>query len=473
MAVERTKTTLLTTLPCIQASGTKYALVAVFVACSAFGGWATIGSLQKTGLGALIEAVLAGNQAAFPGGPEPFKRRWTGLAPVDGFLGGIVGFFSAIIDGSNAPDRSGKVEWDAYLFYVWFAGQFVAVWAMLLLESLRVGNRGRLVSYVGLVGMLFQVGTWTVVGPLYLALHLLTSPVASLNRGDGPRACRALFVLLWDMALLPAVVTLTNTLPAVIMSAPASGDAFLGGGLTASASAHYKAIAFWQFFPLWSVCLQAFLNPLCAFLFGSLLPVDPAGKPAPLGRGYLTGVSGVYQFALTVCVGVHAPLVAVSLAPAAARAWLVAHATSLSVPAAYAGLFETATFRGIFVPASPLAPPTIAVGAVNGGTIAYTGVAQAAAHFLRYDMLVGAVPFLLWAAYLHQTTAKTPLSPFALVRKVAFWAVVGGAYAPAVALLWGRDQVVLEEDEPLRVAAAVRAVAGGGGGTTTTTKKAQ
>ncbi|KAK8041934.1 hypothetical protein PG993_006457, partial [Apiospora rasikravindrae] len=439
-----------------QASGTKYALVAVFVACSALGGWTTIGSLHKTGLSALINAVLAGDRAALPGGPEPFKRHWCGLAPVDWTLSGIVGFFSAVIDGSNAPNGGDKVEWDAYLFYVWFAAQFIAVWAMLLLESLRVGNRGRLVSYVGLVGVLFQLGTWTVVGPLYLALHLLTSPVASLNRGDGPRARRALFVLLWDMALLPAVVTLTDTLPAVIMSAPASGGVFLGGGLTASASAHYKAIAFWQFFPLWSVCLQAFLNPLCAFLFGSLLPVDSAGKPAPLGRGYLTGVSGVYQFALTVCVGAHAPLVAVSLAPAAARAWLAAHSTSLYIPAAYASLFETASFRGIFVPASPLAPPPSPPAPPPS---------TAAAHFLRYDMLVGAVPFLLWAAYLHQTTVKTPLSPAALVRKVVFWFVVGGAYAPAVALLWGRDQVVLEEDEPLRVAAAVRAVAG--------TKKAQ
>ncbi|KAK6843674.1 hypothetical protein PG987_004534 [Apiospora arundinis] len=228
------------------------------------------------------------------------------------------------------------------------------------------------------------------------------------------------------------------------MSAPSSGGVFLGKGLTASASAHYKAIALWQFFPLWSVCLMAFLNPLCAFLFGSLLPVDPQGRPAPLGRGYLTGVSGVYQFALTLCIGVHAPILAVSLAPAAVRAYLAANPTTFLVPAAYASLFETATFAQIFVPASPFNPPTVAV----------EGARAAGVHFLRYDILVGAVPFLLWAVYLHQTTVKTPLSPFALVRKIAFWAVVGGAYAPAIALLWDRDAVVLEADEPLKVAKA-------------------
>ncbi|KAK8048447.1 hypothetical protein PG994_010177 [Apiospora phragmitis] len=402
------------------ASGTKYALVAVFVACSAFGGWATLGSLQKTGLGALIKAAVAGDRASFPGGPAPFKRHWCGLAPVDGTLSTLVAFFSAIIDGANSANTNGDnntvVDWDSYLFYVWAMAQFIAAWAMLLLESLRVGNRGRLVSYVGLAGLLCQLGTWTVVGPLYLALHLLTSPVAALAPGDGPRARRALFVLLWDMTLLPAVVTLTDTLPAVIMSAPASGGGVLFGGLTASASAHYKAIALWQFFPLWSVCLQAFLNPLCAFLFGSLLPVDGRGRPAALGRGYLTAVAGVYQFALTVCVGAHAPIVAVSLAPAA-----------------------TASFAGIFVPASPFAPPTVtaAVDGGSGGVAYYTGVAQAGAHFLRYDMLVGVVPFLLWAAYLHQTTVKAPLGPLALGRKVAFWFVV-----------------VLEEDEPLKIGGA-------------------
>ncbi|KAK8114873.1 hypothetical protein PG999_006942 [Apiospora kogelbergensis] len=414
------------------ATGTKYALVAVFVACSAFGGWTALGSTKTTGLGALIEAVGAGERAAFPGGPEPFKRVWSGLAPVDGMLNMMVGFFSAIIDGTAVDGRETE-DWNSLLFYAWGMAQFVAGWSMLLLESLRVGNRGRLVSYVGLAGMLFQTGTWTVFCPLYLALHLLTSPVASLPRGDGPRARRVLFVLLWDMALLPAV------------RPPASL------GLATSASAHYKAIAFWQFFPLWSVCLMAFLNPLCAFLFGSLLPVDPAGRPAPLGRGYLTGVSGVYQFALTVCVGAHAPILLASLAPAALRAQLAAQ-----LPAAYARLLETASFAGVFVPASPLHPPTVAVD----------GARAAAAHFLRYDMLVGAVPFLLWAAYLHQTTAKAPLGVLQLVRKVAFWALVGGAYAPAVALLWERDAVVLEADEPLKVAAAAVAST-----TVTNTKK--
>ncbi|KAK7965293.1 hypothetical protein PG988_010297 [Apiospora saccharicola] len=417
-------------------NGVKYALVAIFVACSGFGGWAALGSMEKTGLTALIETVLAGDRAALPGGPEPFKRHWLGLAPVDGLLNFLVAFFSAMVDGVNNTDSQGKVEWNGYLFYVWGMSQFVAAWAVLLLESLRVGNRGRLVSYIGFAGLLFQIGTWTVVGPLYLALHLLTSPVASLERGDGPKARRALFVLLWDMALIPAVVTLTDTLPAVLMNAAG-----------ASASAHYKAIAFWQFFPLWTVLLQAFLHPI----------------PPPLGRGYLTGVGGVYQFALTVCVGVHAPLVAVSLAPAAVRTWLAVHATSplLNLPASYASLFETASFTEIFIPASPFHPPTIVATSAVDGTVSYSGLAQAGAHFLRYDMFVGAVPFLLWAVYLHQTTVKTPLSPLALIQKIGFWFLVGGAYAPAVALLWDRDAVVLEGDEPLQVGAAVRDLTAG------------
>ncbi|KAK8139144.1 hypothetical protein PG984_002524 [Apiospora sp. TS-2023a] len=415
-------------------NGVKYALVAIFVACSGFGGWAALGSMEKTGLNALIKAVLAGDRAALPGGPEPFKRHWLGLAPVDGLLNFLVAFFSAIVDGANGTGPDGKVEWNGYLFYVWGMSQFIAAWAVLLLESLRVGNRGRLVSYIGFAGLLFQVGTWTVVGPLYLALHLLTSPVASLERGDGPKARRALFVLLWDMALIPAVVTLTDTLPAVLMNAAG-----------ASASAHYKAIAFWQFFPLWTVLLQAFLHPMCSFLFGSLLPVDGAGKPAPLGRGYLTGVGGVYQFALTVCVGVHAPLVAVSLAPRGG-AHLARRPRHLAL---------------IFVPASPFHPPTIVATSAVDGSVSYTGLAQAGAHFLRYDMFVGAVPFLLWAVYLHQTTVKTPLSPLALIQKIGFWFLVGGAYAPAVALLWDRDAVVLEGDEPLQVGAAVRDLTAG------------
>ncbi|KAK7949763.1 hypothetical protein PG988_016402, partial [Apiospora saccharicola] len=422
------------THPQTSSNGVKYALVAIFVACSGFGGWAALGSMEKTGLTALIETVLAGDRAALPGGPEPFKRHWLGLAPVDGLLNFLVAFFSAMVDGVNNTDSQGKVEWNGYLFYVWGMSQFVAAWAVLLLESLRVGNRGRLVSYIGFAGLLFQIGTWTVVGPLYLALHLLTSPVASARaRGDGPKARRALFVLLWDMALIPAVVTLTDTLPAVLMNAAG-----------ASASAHYKAIAFWQFFPLWTVLLQAFLHPMCSFLFGSLLPVDGAVRPDRVRRRPRA-------------------LVAVSLAPAAVRTWLAVHATSplLNLPASYASLFETASFTEIFIPASPFHPPTIVATSAVDGTVSYSGLAQAGAHFLRYDMFVGAVPFLLWAVYLHQTTVKTPLSPLALIQKIGFWFLVGGAYAPAVALLWDRDAVVLEGDEPLQVGAAVRDLTAG------------
>ena len=63
--------------------------------------------------------------------------------------------------------------------------------------------------------------------------------------------------------------------------------------------------------------------------------------------------------------------------------------------------------------------------------------------------IVGSNPLLLWAVYLHQTTVRHP-GPVALLRKIGYWFVVGGPVAATAALLWARDEVVKEDEAPLK-----------------------
>ena len=67
----------------------------------------------------------------------PLKRVYTGMGPVDYQLTTLMLFFYNILDGSH-PHASLQ----AYQF----VGQLITGWSLLVLESLRESNRGRLIS---------------------------------------------------------------------------------------------------------------------------------------------------------------------------------------------------------------------------------------------------------------------------------------------------------------------------------------
>lgn len=63
--------------------------------------------------------------------------QWTSIPPLDRFLAILVTFFYPPINGSDPT---------AALQAFHFAGQLVAIWTLILLESVRPTNKGRLIS---------------------------------------------------------------------------------------------------------------------------------------------------------------------------------------------------------------------------------------------------------------------------------------------------------------------------------------
>lgn len=400
----------------------KYVLVPLFVGASLFGFKATILTILGNGLGEALTSVTSGAVASLKGAPSPFLSTYSGVAVVDQQLSAMICFFSAIIDGN--------VSWDVTVFYVWGMAQFAAAWTLLVLEAKRAGNRGRIVSWIGTFGFLFQNVTYTFTIPLYLALHLLTSPVAKLKNGDGEGARRSLFVYLWDLALLPMAVTLTFIVPAIFMSMPR-----LFGQ---EAATHYKWIAVWQPFPIATVLALGFLHYGCYYALGSLAPVNEENEPTTHGHGYMVAVRGVYEFALALCSTTHLPIVLLTLMPAAGREFL-SHAFPY-----YAPVFRSLSFSKAFVPYPWYDPPSVDPSAYRSGDVAVL-----AQHFLHYDFYVGTLPLLLWSMYLHQRTVTNP-SLGKMLRKTGFWFLVGGPAAAAIVLNWDRDEVTELGEEELR-----------------------
>lgn len=67
----------------------------------------------------------------------PLRTHWTGVSPVDSAIAGMISFFWPILDGSM-PELS--------LSTLHFYGQFLSIWMLLYVESLRPGNSWKLVS---------------------------------------------------------------------------------------------------------------------------------------------------------------------------------------------------------------------------------------------------------------------------------------------------------------------------------------
>ncbi|KAI0118794.1 hypothetical protein GGR51DRAFT_545336 [Nemania sp. FL0031] len=408
--------------PAREAFDMKYVLAPLFIGASLFGFNATILTLLHNGLGEVLSGVSSGAVESLRGAPSPFLSSYTGVGVVDKQLSAMVSFFAAVLDGN--------VSWDITLFYVWGMAQFAAMWTLLVLEAKRSGNRGRLVSWIGVVGLVFQNLTLTFTVPLYLALHLLTSPVARLRNGDGDGARRNLFVYLWDLALLPMAVTLTFIVPAIFMSMPRLFDQ--------TAATHYKWIAVWQPFPVTTVLALGFLHYACYYALGSLSPVDEENQPTTHGHGYMVAVRGVYEFTLALCGATHVPIMALMLMPAAGREFL-SHAFPY-----YAPVFRSLSFSQAFFPHPWYAGPTIDPATYQSGDLAVL-----AQHFLHYDFYVGTLPVLLWSMYLYQRTVKNP-SVTKMLGRMGFWFLVGGPAAAAIILNWDRDAVTEEGEEELR-----------------------
>jgi hypothetical protein len=103
---------------------------------SLLGYYNTFHTLNLNGTGSLLSAIVdSGPSAKLPGTESPLLRSYTHIKPLDEVLTFLVTFFAPIVDG----------RLDGYAR--WGLGQFGAAWTVIVMEGLRNGNNGRLVSW--------------------------------------------------------------------------------------------------------------------------------------------------------------------------------------------------------------------------------------------------------------------------------------------------------------------------------------
>jgi hypothetical protein len=91
----------------------------------------------NNGLFKQIGDLVEQKQPMFPGSTSPLMLKYTGVAVIDRQLSTLVTFFAPVVQGGNEALN---------LFSLFGLGQFGGAWTLLVMESLRRGNKGKVVS---------------------------------------------------------------------------------------------------------------------------------------------------------------------------------------------------------------------------------------------------------------------------------------------------------------------------------------
>ncbi|KAG9240886.1 hypothetical protein BJ878DRAFT_545790 [Calycina marina] len=379
------------------------------------GAHCTYGIGAKNGHFKEIFELVSADDALFPGSNSPLLRRYTGFERIDHQLQVLVTFFSPVVDAENR---------DLMLFCIFGAGQFGGAWTLMMMESFRLGNTGRLVSYIGIVGVLVQNIAFTVAVPLYLFLHLLTSPTANLYRYN----THLLLVQALDLKILPLTIFLGYVVPSTLIALPIF-----------SSAVHQQLIAFWQLFPVWAVVIHSIIRfPMANSATGDSRTLSRSqaqydrDSSELRGPPYLERAGTLYQFVLAICHATHLPILAITLLPSTS----------------FAGGSPTVThllqsdFVNVFIP--------YRMGVIHK----VSGLAEGALAFLQWDIYIGSAALLLWALVVYQNATRESMKPFSikarwlkLAWEIPVYFIASGPVGALTVVLWERDLAVRFDQE--------------------------
>jgi len=352
----------------------------------------------------------------FPDTDVTMLLTFTGIKPVDYHLNNLITFWTPIIFRTDKALN---------LFTSYFMVQWFVIFALILLESRRQGNKGKYVGrYVNLVdssgltlsdlchsfilfGSVVQMGGLGPIAPAYFILHLLTSPTASADLLRGWTDSVSLSAS--DIEVLPWSVTFGFIVPTIAWLLPTPS--------VISGSTMHVFQAIWQPFPVYMTIIQSQAKRL-----------QPSGDKkgstgSSVSSAYLPAISQVYQIIIALSALIHIPTILLLLLPPGVFAPFSAK------------LAEWATLSLVDV----LVPPFPSL------SWKMQSLAEGVHVFLLWDFYMTAVSSLIWAVALLHTAYlvnKEGIPWAAVGTKLVLWTAIGGPFAAATVILWERDTLL-------------------------------
>ena len=258
-------------------------------------------------------------------------------------------------------------------------------------------------SSLGVWGFLVQNAAYAVILPIYLALHLWTSPLTSSKR---------LSHYLVDTPNTAAVfgsMILGFILPSIVMSLPAPS--------VISFDQKQVYIAIWQFFPVWVSVLQAILP--------YVLPNLEEQHSAKSSTQQAFNTMRVLYVGLLTFAGIGQ----------------VSTASLLLVSKFFPGLFAV-EFQGSFNPGKVFLPVAISP------STRMPSIGAGAHQLLQYDEYIGSAAMVLWGTVLFANTyqiLKCRQNVASLLAQGTAALLLTGPLGYATACTWARDELIIAE----------------------------
>ncbi|KAI9716734.1 MAG: hypothetical protein M1828_007540 [Chrysothrix sp. TS-e1954] len=361
--------------------------------------------------------LLATSQASYlPASSISLSPPKTGIAILDDT------YFPAAISFSYSA-LSGELP-QLSLLSLYFYGQGIAIWMLMLLEGFRVGNAWRLVSFVTVFGFAFENLGMGLTVPLFFLLHLATSPISRAPSGESAvevaRFKTSLLVHPTELAVLPLSVGVGCGIPTVLaLTLPAEPQV-----------AFWKSSQFWMVVRMFHPALTAVVHLLMSMLSRATVnPANKLGTPDERNKIVASGLRQVYRIITAVAMVSHVAVLTLLAAAEFAPSLFSAHALGfLTVPEVFGPLpFWREGIRR--------RPFTLAEGGL---------------WFIQWEAFVSGVAVLIWALALNRDALWSRggvLSYVVTVGKSALVTLVAGPSVAAVELLRERDEALLEETQ--------------------------
>ena len=261
-----------------------------------------------------------------------------------------------------------------------------------------------IIASITIWGIAVQNLAYAVIIPLFLFLHLSTSPTVFST------AAADYAVNVFDTFSIPITMVLAYALPTVLMSLPAPS--------ILDFSTKQNFVAFWQFFPLWISMLQSVI----VFLMCSVSNGNIAGRdPVPTPKASMKNLRSLYILLIVVAAANQFSTLSV-----------------IAISKFFPGIFApehvgVMTFSRVFLPQAITAStkmPSIGEGALM---------------LVQYDECIGSLSMALWAAVLLVQAYDTQRRSTNYAT-LAFYGVIAvvltGPLGFAVACIWARDELV-------------------------------
>jgi hypothetical protein len=283
-----------------------------------------------------------------------------------------------------------------------------------------------------------QTAGFGIITPIYLIIHLLTSPTAMPSKSK--RSTSPLQISTSNLAVLPLSISLGYIFPSILIMLPSPS--------LITPEMRQVFLAVWQPFPIYTVICQRVLCRAHVVLssYSKTSATKALYHSTSLSTRYLISTSRVYTFLITFCVLTHLPPLLITLCPSDFIYHISPRLESYITS-------SNSRFSSVYIPHAPLP------------SWRSSSLADAIHTFLLWDTYISGFATIIWAIILSFNTSfeqgrqwpiiwpSLPSHPSGsggdigkvwlgfLLRTLA-WIVVAGPFGAVTILLWERDTII-------------------------------